>query len=174
MTCGQPFTSPEIDLEGTFLVCVCSYYDLTNYVFFPLPSFSSCPCLSLSFFFPLSPVSSTAEGDGCKSRGSIFFSEALISADDVSKEVKGTIQRPLQLLSAIHHAQIYVSLFIFFPFFLRHSRSLSYHIFNIINIDWAVHLEPLFNNWLPRLIQTLMVSADKVKEIEQRVWGWGG
>lgn len=48
---------------------------------------------------------------------------------------------------------------LFFPLFLRHSRSLSYHIFSIINIDRAVHLEPLFNNWLPRLIWALMVSA---------------
>lgn len=40
--------------------------------------------------------------------------------------------------------------------------TLSYHIFNIINIDRAVHLEPLFNNCLPWLIQAVMVSlADR-------------
>lgn len=85
---------------------------------FPLVLFS-CFCmhpLSLRFFSPSLSVSRsyTAEGSKCKSSRTIFFSRALISADDVSKEVKGTTQRPTQLLSPIHRLQIYVSLSLFF------------------------------------------------------------
>jgi len=87
----------------------------------------------------------------CKSRGTILFSWALIIADDVLKEVKEAIERQPQLLYPIQNVQIYVFLSIF-PLFLHHFHSLSYHIFNIITIDWPVHLEPLFNNWLLRLI----------------------
>lgn len=119
--------------------------------------------LSLSVLFPpslfLSPSVTQQRVASVNQAGPFSFRRALISADDVSKEVKGTTERPQQLLSPIHRLQIYVSLSLFFPLFLPHSRSLSYHIFNIINIDRAVHLEPLFNNWLPRLIRALMVSA---------------
>ena len=76
------------------------------------------------FFFSSSlsvSLSYTAEGSECKSSRTIFFSSALISADDVSKEVKGTTQRPPQLLSPIHRLQIYVSL----SFFLSLSPPLA-------------------------------------------------
>lgn len=51
----------------------------------------------------------SAEGSKCKSSWTVFlFRRALISADDVSKEVKGTRQGPQQLLYPIHRPQIYV------------------------------------------------------------------
>lgn len=62
--------------------------------------------------------------------------------------------------SPIHCLQIYVSPLSFFsllpplPLFF-----FSSHIFNIINIDRAVHLEPFYNNWLRSLMLALMVSA---------------
>lgn len=167
MTFIQPFASPEVDLERMWLCAFMLAIIIAHHlvVFSPL-SFAQPVLLShFSWFFSLFvffflpflslPLSLcyTAEGRKCKSSGTIFFSRALISADDVSKEVKGTTQRPPQLLSPIHCVQIYVPpLLSFFPLFLHHSCSLSYHIFNIINIDWAVHLEPLFNNWLLPLI----------------------
>lgn len=74
------------------------------------------------------------------------LAEALISADDVSKEVKGdNSEATTAALPYSPRSDLCFSLFIF----LRRSRSFSYHIFDIINIDRAVHLEPLFNNWLP-------------------------
>lgn len=80
--------------------------------------------LSLSVFFPpvslSASLSCTAEGSNCKSRWTLFFRRGLISADDVSKEVKRTTQRPPQLLSPIHRLQIYVSPSVFYPF-LPHS-----------------------------------------------------
>lgn len=101
----------------------------------------------------------TAEGSKCKSRWTLFFCRGLISADDVSKEVKRTTQRPPQLLSPIHRLQIYVSPSLFFLSLSLPLCSISYHIFNIINIDWAVHLETFFNNWLPSLVEALMVCG---------------
>lgn len=157
MTFIQPFASPEVDLEGmrlsTFiclLLLVPSNSCFSPPFTFPLVLFSRFPMHPLSLCVFSASLIYTAEGSKCKSRGTIFFSRALISADDISKEVKGTTQRPPQLLSPIHRVQIYVSLS--FSLFLPHSHSLSYHIFNIINIDRSVHLEPLFNNWLLRLM----------------------
>lgn len=103
---------------------------------------------------PLSLFCLSAEGSKCKSSWTVFlFRRALISADDVSKEVKGTRQGPQQLLSPIHRLQIYVS-----PSpspSPPHPRRtptspptplafLSCRVFNIINIDRATHLDPLF------------------------------
>lgn len=85
-------------------------------------------------------------GIGVNQGRTFSLAEALISADDVSKEVKGdnseatTAALPYSLCS-----DLCFSFFIF----LHHSLSFSYHIFDIINIDRAMHLEPLFNNWLP-------------------------
>lgn len=177
MTFIQPFASPEVDLERMWLCAFMSAIIIAHHLmFFSPPARFISPLVLLShffflfvFFFSLLPSLSpslccTAVGRKCKSSGTIFFSGVLISADDVSKEVKGTTQRPLQLLSPIHCVQIYVPpptsphphhhhhLSLFFPLFLCHSCSLSNYIFNIINIDWAVHLEPLFNNWLLQLI----------------------
>lgn len=124
MTFIQPFASPEVDLEGMFLTTFMCLLLLTC-VFF-LSSFSSLFfshfCMHLLsliylFFFLSFSLSYTAEGSKCKSSWTIFFSRALISADDVSKEVKGTTRRPTQLLSPIHRLQIYVSLSRFFPSF---------------------------------------------------------
>lgn len=98
----------------------------------------------------------TAEGSKCKSSCTIFLRWALISADDVSKEVKGTTKRPQQLLAPIHCLQIYVH-----PPTPRLSLSFLPH-FQHYQYRSAVHLEPLFNNWLLWLIQAVMVRlADR-------------
>lgn len=126
MTFIQPFASPEVDLEGmrlsAFMSAIIITHQLVSFFFFLFPliplHFPTCPPCHFPCFFSLSLsfcLCYTAEGSKCKSSGAIFFSRALISADDVSKEVKGTAQRPPQLLSSIHCVQIYVSLALFSP-----------------------------------------------------------
>lgn len=146
MTFTQPFASPEVDLERMRLsafICLLLLVP-SNSCFFP-PSFSHLSFFCrfskhLFFFHPRSLFSLslsaflcyTAEGSKCKSSRTVFFSSALISADDVSKEVRGTTQRPPQLLSPIHHVQIYVchSLFSLSPplslSFLPHFQHYQY------------------------------------------------
>lgn len=129
MTFIQPFASPEVDLEGmclTAFICPLYYYCPPTRVFppfiFPLVLFSRfCMCALPPLHPPTPPfclsLGCTAEGSKCKSSRAVFFRRALISADDVSKEVTGTTQRPTQLLSPIHRLQIYVSPSLFFPSF---------------------------------------------------------
>lgn len=106
MTFTQPFASPEVDLEGMWLtIFIC--------LLLLVPS-NSCPLLHFHPLVSLVPLqanslslcsvslSYTTQGSKCKSSRTIFFRTALISADDVTKEVKRTTQRPLQLLSPIH------------------------------------------------------------------------
>ncbi len=71
--------------------------------------------------------------------------------------------------SRLFTASRFMSPALFFSLFLPRSCSLSYHIFNIINIDQALHLEPLFNNCLLRLIRALTVSARRSRAKEG---GW--
>lgn len=102
----------------------------------------SCNSLSLSpnpslllFCFFLSRSVPRRRGASVNQAGPFSFRTALISADDVSKEVKGTTQRPPQLFPPIHRLQIYVSPLYFFLssdptptlfFFLPHFQHYQY------------------------------------------------
>lgn len=90
-----------------YMSAIISALQLISPFYFPQAFFQFCmhpptpplsQFLSLSFLLFLSvSLGSPAEGSKCKSSRTIFFRTALITADDVSKEVKGTTQRPLQL-----------------------------------------------------------------------------
>lgn len=149
---------------------IISALQLISPFYFPHLSFFHFACnpapslfLSLPFLFLSVSPGSPAEGSTCKSSRTIFFCTALISADDVSKEVKGTTQRPPQLFPPFTACRFMSLLALFLLSAPTPTRFLS-HIFNIINIDRAVHLEPFYNNWLRSLILALMVSAGGWRE----------
>lgn len=156
MTFRQPFASPEVDLEGMCPSIISAVQPPPFH--FPTGPFLAVVSMPLHFslFLPFSV--SQQKGSKCKSSRAVFFRGALISADDVSKEVRGD-NSEATAAALLYSPPSDLCLLLSFCPLSPHSRSLFYHIFNIISIDRAVHLEPLFNNWLLWLIRALMVSA---------------
>lgn len=88
---------------------------LSFFQFYMQLSLSLSPSPShLLFCFFLSLSVPWQRGASVNQAGPFSFRTALISADDVSKEVKGTTQRPPQLFPPIQRLQIYVSPLYFF------------------------------------------------------------
>lgn len=176
MTFIQPFASPEVDLEGmrpTAFICLLPSDSSPHSLYFPTLSFFFSSLLHatsfsffLLFFLFLSRLHSKRVARQCKSSQAVFFCWPLISADDVSKEVKGDNSEATAaalLYSTPPDLCLPLSLFFSLPPALA---LFSYHIFNIINIDRAMHLEPLFNNCLLRLLEALMASAHGRRDLK--------
>lgn len=146
MTFIQPFASPEIDLEGMWLLCIyMSAIISALYLMFSSPSFSHlilsflvnflCILFSLFLFFPCFSASLcyTAEGSKCKSSSTVFFSRALISADDVSQRGEGdNSEATAAALPYSPHADLCLSFFSLSPplllSFLPHFQHYQYRL----------------------------------------------
>lgn len=95
MTFIQPFASPEIDLEGmhcSAFICLMLLVPGFQPLSIQLVLYSSLRICLLATFFSLSlffcvPQQRVVSVNQARA---LFFSGSLISADDVSKEVKGT------------------------------------------------------------------------------------
>lgn len=167
----QPFASPEVDLEGMWLTTFrCLLLLKPPQLFFSLPFISSPVLLSCflhgtSFSLRFVPPSLFLSLPVTQQRvasvnqvGPFSFAAPWLVLMMFPKRWRGQL-RGHPSCSPLFTACRFMSPALFFSPFLPHSSSLSYHIFNIINIDRVLHLEPLLNNWLPRLMQALMVSA---------------